>query len=60
MLKLNDLKAHLAPIYNEYLFRKLNLGIYMRYPNKESCLPTKLKKVFDGPMKTAVTIDGFE
>eukprot|EP00963_Diacronema_lutheri_P007020 scaffold625_cov324-Pavlova_lutheri.AAC.54 len=32
----------------------------MRYPNKEPRLPTKLKKVFDGPMKTAVTIDDFE
>jgi hypothetical protein len=44
----NELNARLAPFYNEYIFRKLKLGSYMRRQITEARLLARFKKLFGG------------
>ena len=58
--KKNELNARLAPFYNEYIFRKLKLGSYMRRQITEARLLSRFKKLFGGPEETIVAIGDFE
>lgn len=58
--KKNELNARLAPFYNEYLFRKLKLGSYMRRQITEARLLARFKKLFGRPEDTIIAIGDFE
>jgi hypothetical protein len=58
--KKNELNARLAPFYNEYIFRKLKLGSYMRRQITEARLLARFKKLFGGPEGTIIAIGDFE
>ena len=58
--KKNELNARLAPFYNEYIFRKLKLGSYMRRQITEARLLKRFQKLFGGPVETIIAIGDFE
>lgn len=58
--KKNELNVRLAPFYNEYLFRKLKLGSYMRRQITESRLLKRFEKLFGKPEDTIIAIGDFE
>jgi hypothetical protein len=58
--KKNELNARLAPFYNEYIFRKLKLGSYMRRQIIEARLLLRFKKLFGGPEESIVAIGDFD
>ena len=58
--KKNEVNARLAPFYNEYLFRKLKLGSYMRRQITEARLLKRFETLFGGSDKTIIAIGDFE
>ena len=52
----NTLNEKLAPFYNEYLFRKLKLGSYMRRQITEARMIAKFKKTFGAPEDVVLCI----
>jgi transposase len=56
----NDLNNHLAPFYNEYIFRKLKLGSYIRRQITESRLLKRFKTLFGSGEETIVAIGDWE
>ena len=56
--KKNELNNHLAPFYNEYIFRKLKLGSYIRRQITESRLLKRFKTLFGSGKETIVAMIG--
>jgi transposase-like protein len=60
IVKKNEINRRLASFYNEYIFRKLKLGGYIRRQITEARLIKRFKKLFGSPKETVITIGDFE
>ena len=58
--KKNQVNARLAAFYNEYIFRKLKLGGYIRRQITEARLLKRFEKLFGSGEETVVAIGDFE
>jgi transposase len=58
--KKNKLNRRLAPFYNEYIFRKLKLGGYIRRQITEARLLKRFEKLFGSGEETIIAIGDFE
>jgi hypothetical protein len=58
--KKNELNRRLAPFYNEYIFRKLKFGGYIRRQITEARLLKRFEKLFGNGKDTVIAIGDFE
>lgn len=58
--KKNEINGHLSTFYNQYLFRKLKLGSYMRRQITEANMLNRFKKLFGNPEETIIAFGDFE
>jgi hypothetical protein len=60
IFKKNEINSHLSTFYNQYLFRKLKLGSYMRHQITEAKMLNRFEKLFGSPEETIIAFGDFE
>ena len=58
--KKNEINHKVFPFYNQYIFRKLKLGSYMRRQITEARMLNKFKEKFGNPSETIIAFGDFE
>lgn len=58
--KKNEINSYLSTFYEQYLFRKLKLGSYMRNQITEAKMLNRFKKLFGPPEETIIAFGDFE